>query len=54
MDDGWHTVQQLWDEKQHLLAQSLDYQLFDRDALGAEKLLSQQDVFLAKEDLPVC
>jgi hypothetical protein len=27
LDDGWHTVQKLWEEKQHLLAQSLDYQV---------------------------
>jgi len=52
LDDGWRTVQQLWDEKQHLLGQSLDYQSFDRDALAAEKLLSQQDLFLATDEVP--
>ena len=43
----------MWENKQTLLSQSLNLQVFLRDAKQAEILLSQQDNFLSKEEVPV-
>ena len=53
LDDGWEDVQRMWENKQTLLSQSLNLQVFLRDAKQAEVLLSQQDNFLSKEEVPV-
>ena len=53
LDDGWEDVQRMWSNKQTLLSQSLNLQVFLRDAKQAEVLLSQQDNFLSKEEVPV-
>ncbi|KAH9489100.1 hypothetical protein Btru_057665 [Bulinus truncatus] len=52
LDDGWHELLQMWENRQHLLSQSLNLQMFLRDAKQAEVLLNQQDNFLSKEDVP--
>jgi spectrin beta len=52
LDDGWEDVQKMWEQKQNLLSQSLNLQMFLRDAKQAEVLLTQQELFLAKEDVP--
>lgn len=43
----------MWENKQALLSQSLNLQVFLRDATQAEVLLSQQDNFISKEEVPV-
>lgn len=53
LKDGWEELQQMWENRQMLLSQSLDHQLFNRDARQAEVLLSQQEHFLSKDDTPV-
>jgi len=52
LDDGWHELLQMWENRQQLLSQSLNLQMFLRDAKQAEVLLNQQDNFLSKEDVP--
>lgn len=42
----------MWDNRQDLLSQGLNLQMFLRDAKQAEVMLSQQENYLAKEDLP--
>ena len=53
LDDGWEDIRKMWQNKQNLLTQSLNLQMFLRDAKQAEVLLSQQDNFLSKEEVPV-
>ncbi|XP_035827842.1 spectrin beta chain isoform X4 [Aplysia californica] len=53
LDDGWHELLQMWENRQQLLSQSLNLQMFLRDAKQAEVLLNQQDNFLSKEDVPI-
>ncbi|XP_055390536.1 spectrin beta chain isoform X2 [Condylostylus longicornis] len=53
LKDGWEELHQMWENRQVLLSQSLDQQLFNRDARQAEVLLSQQEHFLSKDDTPV-
>lgn len=53
LKDGWEDLQQMWENRQVLLSQSLDQQLFNRDARQAEVLLSQQEHVLSKDDTPV-
>ena len=53
MKDGWDELRQMWDNRQELLSQSMNYQLFMRDAKQAEVLLSQQEHVLAKDETPV-
>lgn len=52
LKDGWEELQQMWENRQVLLSQSLDHQLFNRDARQAEVLLAQQEHFLSKDDTP--
>ncbi|XP_050407107.1 spectrin beta chain isoform X3 [Patella vulgata] len=52
LDDGWHELLQMWENRQQHLSQSLNYQMFLRDAKQAEVLLNQQENFLSKEDVP--
>ncbi|KAL5276086.1 SPTBN1 family protein [Megaselia abdita] len=53
LKDGWEELHQMWENRQILLSQSLDQQLFNRDARQAEVLLSQQEHFLSKDDTPM-
>ena len=53
LKDGWTDLHQMWENRQVLLSQSLDQQLFNRDARQAEVLLSQQEHVLSKDDTPV-
>jgi spectrin beta len=53
LKDGWEELHQMWDNRQVLLSQSLDQQLFNRDARQAEVMLSQQEHVLSKDDTPV-
>lgn len=52
LDDGWTDLQKMWDTKQNLFMQSQNLLTFMRDAKQAEVLLSQQDNFLSKEEVP--
>eukprot|EP00095_Tigriopus_kingsejongensis_P000631 maker-scaffold275_size226830-snap-gene-1.25 protein:Tk00631 transcript:maker-scaffold275_size226830-snap-gene-1.25-mRNA-1 annotation:"spectrin beta chain" len=51
--DGWEEVHQMWENRQQLLSQSLNLQMFNRDAKQAEVLLSQQEHLLSKDETPV-
>ena len=53
LDDGWIELHQMWDNRQLLLSQALNHQMFLRDARQADHLLNQQDSFLAKVEQPV-
>merc|ERR1719334_788045 len=50
--DGWKEVHQMWENRQQLLSQSLNLQMFNRDAKQAEVLLSQQEHLLSKAESP--
>ncbi|KAJ8895024.1 hypothetical protein PR048_000333 [Dryococelus australis] len=50
--DGWEELHQMWENRQQLLSQSLNLQMFNRDAKQAEVLLSQQEHVLSKDDTP--
>ncbi|XP_013410395.1 spectrin beta chain-like [Lingula anatina] len=52
LDDGWEELHQMWENRQNLLSQSLNLQVFLRDAKQAEVLLNQQENFLSKEEVP--
>ena len=52
MDDvksGWAELQSLWEKRTHLLKQSMNHQLFLRDAKQCEAILGQQELFLSKQ-----
>ncbi|XP_017882681.1 spectrin beta chain isoform X5 [Ceratina calcarata] len=49
---GWEELHQMWVNRQLLLSNSLNLQIFDRDARQAEVLLSQQEHILAKDETP--
>lgn len=53
LEEGWRELCQMWENRQGLLSQSLSLQVFLRDAIQAEVLLSQEENFLCKEDIPV-
>nr|XP_034832695.1 spectrin beta chain isoform X2 [Maniola hyperantus] len=50
--EGWAELQQMWENRQQLLTQSLELQLLQRDARQAEVLLSHQEHRLAKTEPP--
>ncbi|XP_072024969.1 spectrin beta chain-like isoform X3 [Amphiura filiformis] len=52
IDEGWVELHQMWDNRQMLLSQSLNHQMFLRDARQADMILNQQDTFLAKVEQP--
>uniref|UniRef100_A0ABD2X9X6 Spectrin beta chain n=1 Tax=Trichogramma kaykai TaxID=54128 RepID=A0ABD2X9X6_9HYME len=52
LKEGWEELHQMWANRQNLLSNSLNYQVFDRDARQAEVLLSQQEHVLSKDDSP--
>lgn len=43
----------MWENRQMLLSNSLDLQIFLRDAKQAEVLLNQQEHYLSKDETPV-
>lgn len=51
--DGWQELHKMWENRQELLSQSLNLQMFNRDAKQAEVLLSQQEHILSKDETPV-
>jgi spectrin beta len=53
LKDGWDELRQMWENRQDLLSQSMNLQIFMRDARQAEVLLSQQETILAKDETPV-
>ncbi|XP_046664582.1 LOW QUALITY PROTEIN: spectrin beta chain-like [Homalodisca vitripennis] len=48
--DGWQELHQMWENRQQLLSQSLNLQMYNRDTRQAEVLLSQQEHVLSKDD----
>merc|ERR1712241_673553 len=52
LKSGWEEVHQMWENRQNLLSQSLNLQMFNRDAKQAEVLLSQQEHLLSKDETP--
>ncbi|XP_031340311.1 spectrin beta chain isoform X2 [Photinus pyralis] len=52
LKDGWAELQQMWENRQQLLSQSLSLQLLNRDARQVEVILSQQEHALAKDETP--
>jgi len=52
LKDGWEEVHQMWENRQQLLSQSLNLQMFNRDAKQAGVLLSQQEHLLSKDETP--
>lgn len=53
LKDGWEELHQMWENRQQLLSQSLNLQMFNRDAKQAEVLLNQQEHVLSKDETPV-
>ncbi|VDN31406.1 unnamed protein product [Cylicostephanus goldi] len=52
LQEGWEELQRMWDNRQHLLSQGLNLQMFLRDAKQAEVMLSQQENYLTKDEPP--
>merc|ERR1719410_1961962 len=52
LKSGWEEVHQMWENRQTLLSQSLNLQMFTRDAKQAEVLLSSQEHVLSKDESP--
>ena len=52
LKDGWEEVHQMWENRQTLLSQSLNLQMFTRDAKQAEVLLSSQELVLSRDESP--
>lgn len=52
LKDGWEELHQMWENRQQLLSQSLNLQMFNRDAKQAEVLLNQQEHVLSKDEAP--
>ena len=52
LDDGWNDLMKMWENKRNLLLQNLRLQAFLRDVRQCELLLSEQDNFLSKEEIP--
>ncbi|KAM6977452.1 spectrin beta chain, non-erythrocytic 1-like [Aplochiton taeniatus] len=52
LDTGWNELQQMWENRQNLLAQSHAYQLFLRDTKQAEAFLNNQEYTLSHAEMP--
>uniref|UniRef100_A0A914C484 Spectrin beta chain n=1 Tax=Acrobeloides nanus TaxID=290746 RepID=A0A914C484_9BILA len=52
LEEGWEELQRMWENRQHMLSQGLNLQMFLRDAKQAEVMLSQQENYLAKDQQP--
>jgi spectrin beta len=48
MQQGWIQLQSLWDNRKAVLEQSMNHQLFLRDAKQCESILGQQELHLSK------
>lgn len=53
LKDGWEELHQMWENRQQLLSQSLNLQMYNRDTKQVEVLLNQQDHVLSKDESPV-
>jgi len=53
LKDGWEELHQMWENRQKHLSESLNLQMFLRDAKQSEVLLSQQEHILSKAETPV-
>ncbi|PAA46340.1 hypothetical protein BOX15_Mlig013263g8 [Macrostomum lignano] len=52
LEEDWNALQHMWDVKHTQLSQSLSLQIFMRDAVQCDVLLSSQENFLSKQDTP--
>uniref|UniRef100_A0A915D0N2 Uncharacterized protein n=2 Tax=Ditylenchus dipsaci TaxID=166011 RepID=A0A915D0N2_9BILA len=52
LEEGWEELGRMWENRQHMLSQGLNLQMFLRDAKQAEVMLSQQENYLTKEEQP--
>ncbi|KRZ95490.1 Spectrin beta chain [Trichinella sp. T8] len=52
LQEGWQELHRMWDNRQAMLSQALNLQMFLRDAKQAELLLNQQENYLAKDEAP--
>ncbi|CAG2100104.1 unnamed protein product [Medioppia subpectinata] len=52
LSDGWTELHKMWENRQQLLSQSLNLQMFLRDSKQAEVLLNQQENYLSKDETP--
>ncbi|XP_028393281.1 spectrin beta chain, non-erythrocytic 1-like isoform X3 [Dendronephthya gigantea] len=52
IESGWKELHELSNTRQNQLIQSLNYQLFTRDAKQADSLLGKQELFLSKDENP--
>jgi spectrin beta len=52
LEEGWEELSRMWENRQHMLSQGMNLQMFLRDAKQAEVLLAQQENQLATERVP--
>jgi len=52
LKDGWEELHKMWENRQQLLSDSLDLQVFLRDAKQGEVVLNQQEHYLGKDETP--
>ena len=52
LKDSWAELHQMWENRQQLLSESLNLQMFLRDAKQEEVLLGQQEHYLSKDGVP--
>ncbi|UYV71261.1 SPTBN1 [Cordylochernes scorpioides] len=52
LQDGWAELHKMWENRQELLSQSLNLQMFLRDSKQAEVFLNQQEHYLSKDETP--
>lgn len=52
LQDGWTELHKMWENRQELLSQNLNLQMFLRDAKQAEVTLNQQEHYLSKDETP--
>lgn len=52
LQDGWDELHKMWANRQILLSQNMNEQMFLRDAKQAEVLLNQQEHYLSKDETP--
>lgn len=52
LQDGWDELHKMWANRQDLLTQEFNEQLFLRDAKQAEVILNQQEHYLSRDESP--
>ena len=52
LQDGWDELHKMWANRQDLLTQEFNLQLFLRDAKQAEVMLNQQEHYLSRDETP--